>query len=58
MTTDRACAAPRSRGTERAPGATGTPTTEKFGATTELKAPPAAQTGDLTEAIKDAGAAQ
>ncbi|GAB7108520.1 lipoprotein [Streptomyces phaeofaciens JCM 4814] len=27
---------------------------EKFGATAEVKAPPAAQTGDLTEAIKDA----
>ncbi|CAM5429094.1 hypothetical protein [Streptomyces aurantiogriseus] len=32
---------------------------EKFGDTTEVKAPPAAQTGDLTEAIKEqAGAAQ
>ncbi|MFD9318171.1 hypothetical protein ACFWDQ_10760 [Streptomyces sp. NPDC060053] len=28
---------------------------EKFGATTEVKAPPAAQTGDLTEVIKEAG---
>ncbi|WP_327315170.1 hypothetical protein [Streptomyces sp. NBC_01235] len=27
---------------------------EKFGATAEVKAPPAAQTGDLTEAIKEA----
>ncbi|WP_405629366.1 hypothetical protein OG933_27870 [Streptomyces sp. NBC_00016] len=31
---------------------------ERFGATAEVKAPPAAQTGDLTEAIKEAGAAQ
>ncbi|WP_230195674.1 hypothetical protein [Streptomyces coriariae] len=31
---------------------------EKFGATAEVKAPPAAQTGDLTEAIKEAGAAR
>lgn len=30
---------------------------EKFGAATEVKAPPAAQTGDLTEAVKKAGAA-
>ncbi|MCX5369798.1 hypothetical protein OG613_17710 [Streptomyces sp. NBC_00015] len=31
---------------------------EKFGATAGVKAPPAAQTGDLTEAIKEAGAAR
>ncbi|MDR6973991.1 hypothetical protein J2X68_000660 [Streptomyces sp. 3330] len=30
---------------------------EKFGRTAEVKAPPAAQTGDLTEAIAEAGAA-
>ncbi|WP_406008837.1 hypothetical protein OG440_23980 [Streptomyces sp. NBC_00637] len=30
---------------------------EKFGETAPVEAPPAAQTGDLTEAIKDAGAA-
>ncbi|MGW1778714.1 hypothetical protein ACWCQQ_06170 [Streptomyces sp. NPDC002143] len=31
---------------------------EKFGETAAVKAPPAAQTGDLTEAIKEAGTAQ
>ncbi|OQR65030.1 hypothetical protein B6E66_05480 [Streptomyces maremycinicus] len=30
---------------------------EKFGETAEVKAPPAAQTGDVTEAIEEAGAA-